>query len=380
MQVCAKFGISFRHSLLFVGYHMSSLCCCCGSKGGSLEESVRLSAADDDVVASGELSPTLYAAMWCRSSGSFEFSKAIGQVGLRQQKSFCWLTRRRSASASGLDYADSSGGSPPGSSWWRWLAGSQPQLVVASVTVCSVPIHERHHLLRALELSTSNPLLLPILTVDLPRDDRLIVVREWCAAGSLRDVIHGVSPESLVHSKYDRVGSPLSESKCASIGRALIDGLLVLRPLGARACLHVHCGNIFLRGERPLLAEWEQGLLGLPSHLAEFANDLARTLEPAAAALALCLYEMACGFELDGIPAVFPPSCPRAVRDTLDEMLRTPARKEKRPPRTLEEVLELPLFAHAEVIGGARGAAREPLSEVALEHVRHLSSARGDPI
>jgi hypothetical protein len=61
-------------------------------------------------------------------------------------------------------------------------------------------------------------------------------------------------------------------------------------------------------------------------------------------------------------------------------MLRTPARKEKRPPRTLEEVLELPLFAHAEVIGGARGAAREPLSEVALEHVRHLSSARGDPI
>jgi len=43
-------------------------------------------------------------------------------------------------------------------------------------------------------------------------------------------------------------------------------------------------------------------------------------------------------------------------------------------------VLELPLFAHAEVIGGARGAAREPLSEVALEHVRHLSSARGDPI
>ena len=358
---------------------MLSTCCCCGTKA-AFEESERLSAADDDVVATGELSPTLYAAMWCRSSGSFEFSKAIGQIGLRQQKSFCWLSRRGSFIASGLDDADSSGGGPPGSSWWSWLAGSQPQLVVASVTVCSVPIHERHHLLRALELSTSTPLLLPILAVDLPRNDRLIVVREWCAAGSLRDVIHGVSPESLVHSKYYRVGSPLSESKCASIGRALIDGLLVLRPLGARACLHVHCGNIFLRGERPLLAEWEQGLLGLPSHLAEFVTDLARTLEPAAAALALCLYEMACGFELDGLPAVFPPSCPRAVRDTLDEMLRPPARKEKRPPRTLEEVLELPLFAHAEVIGSMRGAAREPLSEVALEHVRHLSSARGDPI
>ena len=43
--------------------------------------------------------------------------------------------------------------------------------------------------------------------------------------GSLRDVIHGVSPSQSVHAKYDRVGSPLSERKCASIGRALLDAL-----------------------------------------------------------------------------------------------------------------------------------------------------------
>ena len=36
--------------------------------------------------------------------------------------------------------------------------------------------------------------------------------------------------------------------------------------------------------------------------------------------LALCLYEVACGFELDGLPAVFPAACPPVVCDALEEI------------------------------------------------------------
>lgn len=354
----------------------SLLCsCCCGSKP---EQEYLRGAEDDALGASGELPLGVYAAMWCRSSGAFALEKSTGQIGARQRKAFGMVTRtngtgRGSGSDDGL---------------WSWLSGRQAQLVL-SVTICTVAVHERHHLQRALELSASHPLLLPIVAVDVPRPDRFIVVRDWCHAGSLRDVIHGARPTSTVHDKYDRVGSPLSAGKCASIGRALVDALLVLRPLGARACLHVHCGNIFLAAddERPQLAEWEQGLLGLPSHLADFVNDLKRALEPAAASLALCLYEMACGFELDGLPAVFPPSCPRAVSETLEAMLRTPPPKERRLPRKLEDLLDFELFTLADVrerkgaeARGSTSAWPPPLSEALLEHARQVSSSRGDPL
>ena len=165
--------------------------------------------------------------------------------------------------------------------------------------------------------------------------------------------------------------------------------------MDARASLprHVHCGNIFLSDtdHMPLLAEWEQGLLGLPSHTADLVAELRRALEPAAASLALCLYEMACGFELDNLPPVFPPGCPTAVRETLDVMLRAPASgKGKRPPRTLEDTLELPLFARAPVRSlpapvGRAGSSRDepaappPLSADVLQHAAQVLSGRGDP-
>ena len=355
-------------------------CCGCGSKDPHGEDE-RLRGTDDDVYA-GELSLSVFAAMWCRSSGMFALEKTLGQVGTRQRKAFCYVTR-----TSGDPQHDGDGGG-----MWSWFPGSRTGSLVLTVTQCAVGAHERYHVQRALELSRMHPLLLPILAVELPRTDRLVIVREWCRQGSLRDVIHGASPSQSVHAKYDRVGSPLSERKCASVGRAILDALRVLRPLGARACLHVHCGNIFFSGEQPKLAEWEQGLLGMPSHLADFVNDLKRALEPAAASLALCLYEMACGFELDGLPAVFPPSCPRAVRDTLEVMLRAPPAKERRPPRTLEDALELPLFTLLEAVEGvyastvgARAGPRAdeawppPLSDAVLQHAAHVTSARGDP-
>ena len=66
----------------------------------------------------------------------------------------------------------------------------------------------------------------------------------------------------LAPSRYARAGVSLSELKCARFGLLVLEALRALRPLGASACAHVHCGNLFLSGRHELLrlAEWEQGV------------------------------------------------------------------------------------------------------------------------
>ena len=297
------------------------------------------------------------------------------QIGTRQAKAFSWVK-------------DSDAGS---SGFYGWLfPGSQRTVISVSIVTRSMGLHERPHLERLLQ--ATHPVLLPVRMVDLSRPDRAVVIRDWCAAGSLRDVLHGATPEHSQNAKYDRVGSPLSEAKVASFGRALLDALLVLRPLGPRVAMHVHLGNIFLSPSggqvggsgaaggggsgaggaepEPILrvAEWEQGALNLPSHLEPYFNDLRRTLEPAACSLALCVYEMACGFELDGLPAVIPPTCPWAVREALEELLRAPAPREKKAACfTLEDAQQLPLFAK-----GAAPSPWAPLPPAALSAAREV--------
>ena len=83
--------------------------------------------------------------------------------------------------------------------------------------------------------------------------------------------------------------------------------------------MHAHCGNCFVTPSQSLvLGEWEGGALGLPSSLETFVVALAGVLEPAVAALAHALYEMATGYESDAPrPSVFPPSCSRALLEAL---------------------------------------------------------------
>lgn len=334
---------------------MSFLCCCCGANKSLPplnEDEVHGILQRDDGSSREDL--VLFAAMWCRGSKAHPLQRQLPQVGTRQRKHFCWVM--------GAPAGTSSSG---GSEYFGWLFPSSRRAVL-SITACerTIGLHERGHLERA--LGVRHPLLLGIISSDLPRPDRVVVVREWCPGGSLRDVLHGASPELEQTTKYDRVGTPLSEYKIALIGRGLLEALLVLRPLGERVCVHVHLGNVFLDGADglvPRLAEWENGLLGLPSHLESYFDDLRRSVEPACAALALCVYEMSCGFELDGLPAVIPPTCPRTVREALEAMLaRAPPRRKKKGAEvadagvfTLEDARALPLFASvAEAPANAR--------------------------
>ena len=343
---------------------MSWLCCCCTHGNASplnADEARGILQRTDE--ARDELE--LFAAMWCRSSKVHALQRQLPQIGTRQRKHFCWVAG-----------ANQSGGG--GGGYFGWLFPSAGRAVL-SVAVCerTVGLHERGHLERALRVE--HPYLLSILAADFPRPDRVVVVREWCSGGSLRDLLHGAAPDDEQTDKYDRVGTPLSEAKIALIGRGLLEALLVLRPLGEKVALHVHLGNVFLEsadGLVPRVSEWEQGLLGLPSHLEAYFHDLRRAVEPSAAALALCVYEMACGFELDGLPAVIPPTCPTAVREALETLLRPPAPRSSRADvHTLEEARELPLFATA-ALGGTPGAAPTPLPPDVLQHAKEAGKGR----
>lgn len=312
-------------------------CClgCCSTKKPSETEGLRQREAV-------EREEVIFAAMWCRSSKTWLLEQPMAQIGTRASKTFC---RVRADTSSGAGDGDRSFRRLGALSWL--LPGSRHVLAVSNLQRL-VGLHEQHHLERV--ICVEHPLLEPVRHVDFPRPDRAVIVRAWRAGGSLRDVIHGARPDDDQTTKYDRVGTPLSEAKIARFGRALINVLLVLRPLGERVATHVHCGNLFLAdgGYELRASEWEQGLLALPSHVAPFFADLKRSLEPAAVAFALCVYEMACGFELDGLPAVLPPTCPRSVREALEALMRPrPAHGAQPPCSTLEEALELPLFAYS---------------------------------
>ena len=113
---------------------------------------------------------------------------------------------------------------------------------------------------------------------------------------------------------------PAPPTPTPTLGQAL----RALAPLGSWTAMHAHCGNCFVTPSQSLvLGEWEGGALGLPSSLETFVVALAGVLEPAVAALAHALYEMATGYESDAPrPSVFPPSCSRALLEALQAYAR----------------------------------------------------------
>jgi len=262
---------------------------------------------------------------------------------------------------------------------------------VLSVTICTVAVHERHHLQRALELSASHPLLLPILAVDVPCPDRFIAVRlvpcGLAAHGHPRNPPYQHSPRQVRPMVRPSGLAALGGQVCVHWPRARgrAAGVATARcarvPSDVPSCpLRQH----FLAGddERPQLAEWEQGLLGLPPHLSDFVNDLKRALEPAAASLALCLYEMACAFKARRPPRRLPAQLPvRRQRDARSDAPHADTKGAEAATYARGRARARAL--HASRRARAQGAETRantsawppPLSEALLEHAQQVSSA-----
>ena len=173
----------------------------------------------------------LQAAMWCRSSRRFELQTRLPRIGERTRKSYCICGEASAEEARG-----GAGARPPASRLGGLarrlgLTAASGRRLVLSLASCS---HKLQHeplrnpavceAMRRLLLSVSHPLLVPIEHLDVPPPGEVVVVvREWCEGGSLRDVLHGRAPEGeadakCAHGEMRRAAAPTRARRCPSPG------------------------------------------------------------------------------------------------------------------------------------------------------------------
>ena len=157
-------------------------------------------------------------------------------------------------------------------SLYHTLCGAEPAVYVLTVLPCrnASLLHDAHALatlhrllvpsprdakvtrpslrdgrLTAEEAPSHHPRVLRMRSFDfLPASGMAVCVRRWTPAGSLRDLLQGVSPEGEHGRKYFRVGKPLSETKCSAYGYHLLQVYTHTHPHAharARARTHGYC-------------------------------------------------------------------------------------------------------------------------------------------
>lgn len=175
----------------------------------------------------------------------------------------------------------------------------------------------------------------------------------------------------------------VSHTLAHALSMCVSQALLALRPMGEWTALNAHCGNLFVSSRSTLqYSEWESPLLGLPCALEQSVEALRSLMEPAAAALCLTLYEMACGYESDSpIPCDFPPHCPRSLvllLETLCRPVSTP-----KIPVSLEQIAKMPFFARSASNQSPQIESLPPLDCFSLElmgQYRHAKAARAEDL
>jgi hypothetical protein len=187
---------------------------------------------------------------------------------------------------------------------------------------------------------------------------QLFVLRQFAAAGSLRDRIHGkANPKHGCRKKYAKPGKPLREDKCAVLGKQIIEGLQYLSTIGKDLGeLHMCAG---LRASDVLLASSNRACI------TDFENDLIRLeakpdggsyahVGPHAASLhafSHIFFEMSTGRELDASVfadplAHIPVTAPGNVQQVLRELLQPEhGRKSTGEPLSLTRVMGMKLFS-----------------------------------
>ncbi|XP_062502329.1 slowpoke-binding protein-like [Corticium candelabrum] len=111
--------------------------------------------------------------------------------------------------------------------------------------------------------SLKHPYVQPIRGVDFDSEQcYTVLVQPFSSRGSLRDLVHGVSPLERSSKKYSKRGKPLSSAVVASYGRQVLEALNFLKSKGFPPCTNLHTGNVIVYNRVCRLSGHELSLLG----------------------------------------------------------------------------------------------------------------------
>ena len=176
-----------------------------------------------------------------------------------------------------------------------------------------------------------------------------VVFRRVMAKGSVRDLLCNSKWSQPYSYKYGgkKAGVPFSETRIATWGRHVLEGINYLRLKGLPAG-HVHCGNLVVDNNICKITDYESKLITSmkPALLSLIQHEACVGLDPDVACFGAILFEMATGFPMDTVDLTQRPArVPPAIMAVLDSIFYSGART--RP--SLETLLETPVFAKAEM-------------------------------
>eukprot|EP01116_Phalansterium_solitarium_P021809 TRINITY_DN694_c0_g1_i3.p1 TRINITY_DN694_c0_g1~~TRINITY_DN694_c0_g1_i3.p1 ORF type:complete len:539 (+),score=177.24 TRINITY_DN694_c0_g1_i3:2488-4104(+) len=257
-------------------------------------------------------------------------------------------------------------------------------LSLAPTDKCPVPLSSdaRRQALCSLLLSLQGPYVLPTVhCAHLSDRQRLVVVRPWCPAGSLADLVYQTVPSKPALDKYPSSrlasgprpaaaaggagirGVPLPERDVQRFGYQILQGMMWLKALGI-PLPGLHIGNVLVRDGNACLSEIENAFLGFePAYRRCLSHQQVQGAQLANIELVLfghVLFHISTGFALAGEKLQsFRQQCPPAVYEVLSMIFPEDASAPFPKPRN---VCAHPFF------DGPRKALQPPLpSELRLD-------------
>lgn len=226
------------------------------------------------------------------------------------------------------------------------------QQMVMSMTQCEDAVER----FSAIQLVTGvrSHFVEPAVDADYVEDKKMFVCfRPVHAKGSLRDIIHESKWKAPYERKYGRRGEALSEVRCATWGRHILEGMAYLRVKGWPAG-NVHCGNIMVENNVCRITDFELKLANCrpePSVWQLIRSDQFRLVDPDVVSFACILFEMATGQMVD--PAVDSVTRPApglvapSIMRVLDAIFYSRHASQAAP--SLEQLLSMEPFASAQM-------------------------------
>ncbi|KAG7211368.1 hypothetical protein KM043_010658 [Ampulex compressa] len=205
-------------------------------------------------------------------------------------------------------------------------------------------------------------------------DNGALMIRNFCPAGTLRDILCITKPKQPFIKKY---GNPkqvksLTTPEIANYGYQILEALGFLHEKGLPYG-HLHTGNVILTQRSAKLLDIENGLLGLPAFYRPYVvqrRKLHATTQVDVYSFGHVLYEMAFGRPLMEATCSELPYCEATLKHLLEVILSPEALKQDLP--TVSQLLEHPFFETAK--RAALGSLEKPYFKLSS----HLKEALQD--